>query len=292
MTFTHRMVLVASAALSILMSASNAQAKDETLRSLSKWLVDWSKDSCVLARKFGSEKEPVLLSMRTYTPGYYFQFTIAGRQIDAFADRADLSLGFGSTASHTVRPQRGTADGYGPAIIFSTSMGPDDGNEHKGDAHVQPYPDAAFEKTVDRVVLATRSKRLLFETGLMAPAMNALRTCTDDLVKQLGLDPEQQHGLSRPAHAANLDDVARTIQADYPATLIAQRKGGRITVRVIVDKAGKATRCDAFQAFSNTDFRIRACDIIMRKAIFEPALDKLGQPAASLYSTTIIYQLG
>lgn len=264
------------------------------LKPISPWLVDWPKDSCVLARRFGSEKQPFLFSLRSYAPGYASQLLLAGRQVAAFQNRTDVSVRYGSGSPIPLQGgQSGLADGYGASLVVSTVL-----SEHDpataGIADylsARPFPDAAFEKRLDHVTLATRSRQLRLATGPMAGALAELRKCTDDLVTGLGLDAEKQHGLIRTVSAANLDEWAPRIQALFPATLSMLGRGARVILRVVVDTQGQPTRCDTFQTFDNTDFRVQACDIVMRRAKFHPALDAQGAPIASIYSNVIIYKL-
>lgn len=284
-------------ALTLIATIPNAIAapKPIALKPISKWLVDWAPESCVLARKFGTEKQPVLLSLRSYAPGYAFQMLVAGKPATLFNDRTDLTVSYGAGSPISISgAQGGRADGFGDAMIASSVLDTKDRRDANPISYLsaRPFPDTAFENQLDRITFATRGRQVTFETGPMAPALDALRTCTDDLAKELGLDPERQHGLIREASDANTDEWVPRIQALFPMALSIQGKGARVILRVVVDTEGTPTRCDSFQSFNNTDFKVKACDIILRRARFHPALDAHGIPVASIYSNVIIYKWG
>lgn len=122
----------------------------------------------------------------------------------------------------------------------------------------------------------------------MAKAFQALRACNDTLIRDWGLDPKVQQDLSRMVQPVDLE-WARQVQMAYPIALAAKGRHARAHLRLLVNSEGVPTACNASQAFANTEFKVNACDIVMKNAHFHPALNKAGQPVASYFTTTIIY---
>lgn len=266
--------------------------KEIRLKASSNWLVNWADHSCVLARKFGPATSPVLLTMRAYEPGYSLEMIIAGKDISSFRDSKTFTISYGSGEPIPIsRHQAGTSGDFGPSIVFSGEMKSRiadkraDPDESRG-----PFPDIPFEKQLDRVSLVNSYKTVVLETGPMAKALDTLRQCTDNLVKQWGLDPVIQAGLTRSAASSNFPEWARQIQVSFPPELLMQNKEARVNVLVVVDEAGQPVDCDTWQTFDNTDFKARACRVILRNARFNPALDKDGRPTRSYYTTVIVYK--
>jgi hypothetical protein len=54
---------------------------------------------------------------------------------------------------------------------------------------------------------------------------------------------------------------------------------------------GKPSSCDVQIEAPSPSFQKTACDVLMRYAKFEPALDAQGQPIASYFITGILYRL-
>ena len=121
--------------------------------------------------------------------------------------------------------------------------------------------------------------------------MIAVRTCIDDLLTQWGVDPTQYRALSRQPKPIDLPGWARKVQASYPSDMIRAGRSGRVFVRLIVGADGRPTSCIPDRRSAETSFGEHGCDISMRHARFEPALDANGAPVASFYTTTLVYQV-
>lgn len=274
--------------------AAMAKVKEVILTPSSSWHVDWGQGSCLLARQFGPADKPLLLSMRTYAPGYDFEMTLAGDQVATIANLDRWRIAYGSGEPIAQRGhQNALTENFGRAVVFSSTLSlVDDGrNNTMEDDTVdpRPYPDEGFEKQLDRIAFSSTSKTVILQTGSMAKAMSALRQCTDNLLKAWGLDPAIQSSLAVPTRVADKGWIHQ-IQGSFPSVLMIQGKEARVHMRVLVDRAGKPTGCDTVQTFSNTDFKDRACNIVLRSARFKPALDKAGNAVDSFYTTTILYK--
>ncbi len=119
----------------------------------------------------------------------------------------------------------------------------------------------------------------------------AMRTCLDDLLTQLGVDPAQQGALSRLPKPANLKDWSQKVQESYPVDMVRAGRSALVHIRLIVGADGKPASCIPDKQSAETSFGEYACATSMRYARFEPALDANGAPVASLYTTMLIYQL-
>lgn len=276
----------------LVLPASCPAAKPVTLKPTSKWLVNWGDDSCTLGRAFGSPEKPEILSMQTFAPGYHFKVTVTGKLAGQLNNAPRLFAYFGNGERIAIEQfQAGRSDRGDPAVVLSVTFSARAPKQDEDDEADMPvYPDAAFEAGLDRIVIGGGARQLVYETGPLAKAMDALRTCTDDLVKQWGLDPQQQRQLTRRLTMADKSWM-RDIRSFFPAELAIARAGARLDVQVVVDAQGVPTQCHFTQAFNNTDFKVRACDVILKKARFQPALGADGAPVASFYTTAIIYRI-
>ncbi len=158
-----------------------AKVKEVTFPKASNWLVNMGDKSCLLARKFGTDDKPILLSMRAYAPGYKFEINVAGAPAKGLQNAPTFTIAYGEGQPLPVwSHQNGQTDIYGATVIFSNTMSmkalPVMGDE--ADALPQAF-DPAFEAQIDRISLATTSQRLILQTGPMAKALATLRQCTD-----------------------------------------------------------------------------------------------------------------
>lgn len=274
-------------------SAGWTAGSETSLKASSNWLVDWSEQSCAISRKFGTD-HPVLLTMRLYEPGYAFQVSMAGDPVWRFEKAPNLKVIYGDGAPLQASGlQVGRMDGIGHAIIFERDVAFAEekaAGQASATARPTPYPDQVLEARLDRIAIGTSNARLVLQTGPMIKAMAALRQCTDDLVRKWGLEPAIQAGLTRRAFPVNQAVWASSIINAFPPA--GMQGSGRVHVRVFVNKKGMPTGCGVHHTFDNTKFLDSACEIIIGKARFQPALDKNGEPVDSYYSTAIFFKSG
>jgi protein TonB len=118
-----------------------------------------------------------------------------------------------------------------------------------------------------------------------------LRTCLDDLLKQLGVDPAVERSLSRQLKP--IDEMAwlgRT-QEDLPTEVLQVGGRGHAHLRLIVGPEGKPIRCAALGSSGASMFGNYACKMAMKYARFQPALDANSKPVTAIFAATVSYKL-
>jgi hypothetical protein len=274
---------------------AGAQASGQPLlmNPTSDWSVDYAEDSCALRRAFGSGEDSAVLELRQVGPGESYELTIGsdtlspargtpriryGADEDWFEPHAAFALAADSW--HGVR----FGDSLRPVALKPTSEA------------APPWPDAerdARETAVNQLTLAGSFERdLTLKLGRMHAPMEAMRTCTRELVTRWGLDPTVQDTLSRPVIPIRQLDWARRTMEAYPIEMIRQNKSARLPIRLMVGADGQPTSCVASKGVADPAFETAACAGAMRYARFDPAIDANGQPVASYFITTVVYQLG
>jgi len=96
--------------------------------------------------------------------------------------------------------------------------------------------------------------------------------------------------MSRLPRWTNEQAVVRRIQATYPLQALRRGESGIIRLRVTVEEDGSISDCILDKATIAESLDPPACRE-MRRAEFEPALDKGGNPMRSFYQTNIIYRV-
>jgi hypothetical protein len=285
-----RVVLLACCVLPL---AAHAVDQPIPMGPTSNWVVDYAEGSCVLRRTFGSGKDNAFLELHQVGPGDGYELRIGSDTLSR--SRGTPRIRYGSDEDW-VEPHApfDFAAGDWHGLRFAGSLRPDV-PESAGRA-TPPWPDAerdARETAVDRLTIAgTFEQDVTLEVGRMHAPLEAMRTCTRELVTHWGLDPTVQDTLSRRASPIRQVDWARRTIDAYPIAMIRQNKSARLPIRLIVGADGKPTSCVAGKGFADPAFETAACASSMRYARFEPALDAEGQPVASYFITTIVYQLG
>jgi len=156
-----------------------------------------------------------------------------------------------------------------------------------GTAPVAPPYDRATELAAARGITALSlteglSLPVRFETGSLAPPIEVMQACTDDLVKFWGLDPDQHKTMTAVA-VANPVPGGVLPMGTIPFTEFAKFGGGANQVRLMIGADGKPTSCAIYQPTLDAALNDRICKMIVDKATFQPARDAAGQPMATYW---------
>ncbi len=299
--FLSRPLALAAAICAALLHTGAAAADDrpdrtELLQPSSGWNIDFGEDSCRLARIFGEGDNRHLVFFEQAGPGTGFGLTLAGprlRQFRQIVTRLGLEEDEGFPR---VNHNWGEVEGFGPAAIFSrvTINDPqEDAPEADGAPVVLrglPQIDLEEAATIPRILFGHGGKALSFETGDMAPPLQALNVCAADFVRAWGLDAEKHTQFTRMAHWQNEAEIARHIQRKYTLAAVNRGEETILRMRVIIETDGSVSDCHLVEATVTERIDSNACEE-MEEAVFEPALDADGQPMRSFYTTNIIYRI-
>jgi hypothetical protein len=252
------------------------------------WNVDYGEKKCRLVRIFGTEEDPYFLSFEQAAPGPFFGLVIAGSELKRYRSARSLEIGLQNDVA--LRDlgyfYRGDVETFGPAVIKSSF-----GLRNEASSYESAIGISVDEAAkIDRIVLRRGKRTLSLETGNMRAPFEALNTCTIDLLGSWGLDPEKHRSFT-PATWTNQVFVAKKLQENYPVQ--ARRRGEQAIFRfhVIVEADGSVSKCEQVESTETRLLETPACQEMMRRATFAPALDADGAPMRSFYSTTISYRL-
>jgi protein TonB len=78
---------------------------------------------------------------------------------------------------------------------------------------------------------------------------------------------------------------------DYPSSAIREEAEGVTGTRISVGADGRVTACEVTSSSGNAALDQAACRNLQRRARFEPALDRDGNPTASTYTKRVRWQL-
>ena len=121
-----------------------------------------------------------------------------------------------------------------------------------------------------------------FETGSMGKIMEAMRECTLDLMSGWGIDLERHKSMTRRPKPAN-DASDWVTVSDYRSSLISRGDQGIIRFRLSIDTDGRPTQCHIQGGNASEALEDYACGLLVRRARFEPVLDKNGEAMESFY---------
>lgn len=268
-----------------------ATAKDYQLSPSSKWLLDYAPDRCQLSRAFGTGDDKIIVQFYRYEPSSSFDFNIFGKPIGENFNEPVVRIRFGP-AGDFVRTDAmtgsagdlpalflfGRLDNLDPSTASSKEFEKLSSAERRRLRTVTP----AIEAAVTNVTVRVSNRNITLNLGSMGPPMAEMRKCGDDLVKGWGLDPVEQDTLAiGPKPKSNPGLWLNS--GDYPQEALAAGHQAIVRFRLMVDAAGHVTNCAVQSAIAKGDFGKVSCDLLTRRARFEPALTTNGLAKESYY---------
>jgi hypothetical protein len=257
---------------------------------LSPWTVDYAEDSCVLRRSFAVGADQTVLELRSFGMRNVFEITVAGRTISG-SSRSVRTRFEPDDAYYSPTDAVFLSAGELPAVRFTDSFRE---AAFKGGPTLETdWPDAerdAREHSITALTVAgIASRDLTFQIGAMGQPMAALRSCVDDLLTQVGVDPAVQRSLSRRARPIDQMAWARRLQRNLPPAVLRAGRSGRAFLRLLLGPDGKPTTCAPLRTSGAAGFPEYACDTTLKYARYEPALDANGQPVGTVVFSTVLY---
>ena len=286
--------------MGLLASAPVLAAREEkVLEPSSAWTLDYGDEWCSLIRTFGTGDDALTLQIDSYGSPTDFRILLAGKPVPRVSGptgKIRFGFPFESVERDRVSSLHGKV-GKLPSLSFGIAFAPyePDPDERElslaetlrlGAEPDQPSPE--FERQVRSLTIEfTPRDRVQLNLGGMTAPLAAVRECLDDLKAHWGLDPVQEGTLSRRP-SPDPSSVKR-LQQTYPTMMAMEGQSALVPVRIMVDAAGLATHCVVQRSLVETAFQDAVCDRLAQR--FAPAVDKDGQPVASVYWVTVIFQI-
>lgn len=270
-------------------SLAAAERLPEILAQSGKWEMNYDTDSCHLFRPFGTGDATVYLKLTRYSPGDGFEVVLYGKRFPASESYSSVVSDFGSDGTtFESRALNGNSGNFRSVVVGGRYLVEWDGAANDTPPSITPEQEQAVSDVTFRINRRRPVKLLL---GPMGAAMQAMRACTDSLVKLWGFDPVEQAELSRrAAPKSSPGDWLRP--NDYPIKAIANGSIGLVHIRLDVAVDGSVSGCHVQAESSPADFSTVTCRAITRRATFDPALDKRGKPTPSYYIQSVRWVMG
>lgn len=298
-----RSAFVMAAIGAIATTPATANAKEPLrLAPSSNWHVDYADDSCRMARSFGEGDQKVLLIAERYRPGDSLRLSFIGKPTFSGPDQGIAKIRFGPAEPVLeISYFPASVDKGTPALVIrhNVRIAPRSAEEFaayqaavkagKTDfkfSEITPEQEAAVAY-IEVGGAIRRPFRL--ETGSLGPPLAALRKCTDELLEHWGIDVAKHASLTREATPTSRPGTWVS-SADYPFAMAAVGKRAIVQFRLSIDPAGTPTACHIQQSTRPKEFDDAVCSAVIRRAKFDPALDADGNPIASYWLSSVIFE--
>lgn len=280
--------------LTVAFAAQPLLAKDRepiTLKSSSKWVVDYDNDACHLMKQFGTGDQVLLAKFTRYQPGDVFDLGLYGTPAKLPGPVATVRIDFGLAPQPiSAAAVLGNA-GDKPMMLFS-SLRLDGYTWYSKDSRPLPAPAIAPEQEarVTAIVLRLPGNRAYrLESGELGKPLAALRECQANLLKHWGYDPAVQLSLVRPATPIN-SPGSWLGSSDYPKKALDSGIQGMVQFRLDVSETGAVAGCSILFRTNPDEFADTTCKNIAKRAKLLPALDAKGAPVRSYYIQKVRWQ--
>lgn len=266
------------------------------LEPSSAWSVDFGEQKCRLARAFTNGENTHLLFLEQGGPDSSFGFVVMGSSFDRFKRPSRVSTQFGELEPIDDRePFLGTTEGAGASLIYSSMTFSEPPGADSGQAAATPRVglpriDETEAAKINSITIRQGNRAVRFATGNLGDPIKVMNECTLNFVESWGLDRADHETMSRRPNWTNVQALARKLQQSYPSAALRKGESGIFRLRVIVEADGSISDCVVNNATITESLETPACKE-MKRAEFEPALDKDGEPMRSFYTTRIIYRV-
>ncbi len=295
-----RAVLLALVA-ALITAPQAASAEPVTIKPSSPWNLDYGEARCRLARVFGEGDDQTALLLEQHAPKQTLEWVLAGSALEDIRRSRKLTVQFGPGQPPVERRLSGDTFAKWEKAIRGESLTDGeapDGNEEDADEEETSFPvglaklDPAEGSQIEHLRLVQGDRDIILELGSMGPAYQAMNTCMANLVEYWGADLEREEQRAHQPVWKNAPMVARQIQQHYPSGALNRGAQADLHVRIMIDAEGAPTDCKITNLTVAEQFDDKACQEIMQRGEFEPALDLAGEPMPSFYVTRVLYRIG
>lgn len=279
--------IVCALAIDILALPAHAADKTLEMEPTTKWVLDYDRTSCKLARRFSSGDDVISAQFIAYNVGPGFELRLLGKPLQMSRSR-EIGLAFGSEfPARRVATEVGQIGEDKLPLLFMgvhrllpVSQGVV--------AEMSPEQEALVETVT---VTMPGGKAYLLKTGSMAEPMEAMRTCLDDLVRSWGLEPASLKRIVTPAEP--IGSPGKWIRSsDYPSSQLNDGTSSNVSFMLIVGENGKVEDCYVQSVTDDSVFGDIVCEKVRERARFQPAKDNAGRSVRSLYRNSVRWRTG
>jgi hypothetical protein len=266
-------VLLRLIALSSLAFSSALSAADIPKQPTGKWVAEYGEDECLLSRPYGTDENLLMLTFRELPmdeSARVIVFTSEGHNEPYMGEKGHLTLG-----SERMAKSFNSFRLAGKAIRrIETTV--------KRSGLMAAVPSGTVS-----VDIPGEMKETFVVPGFQS-ALDVLGDCALKLGAAWGIPIEQQ---KRMKTAAKLSGSPFTA-FDFPDSALKKELNGRTQVRLTVDENGRPLDCFPLKSTPDPVFARTSCNVLMKRAHFQPATDIDGKPMKSIYIQSVYFLAG
>lgn len=281
------------------------------LQPSSPWVLDYDDDSCRLMRNFGDARSETKLVFESIAPDE-MSMLVVGKPLNSLFPVSQTKarflpvqtkpfMGVPSTTA------KGEAAGLWSTVPLAQIGDPDEAPpevkkviaaEKTG---VRPPPIDASKRAIMRAArskfaaqataleIGSGGRPIVLETGSLADPIRMFDQCGRDMLRYWGIDPQVDEQIVRPVWA--MDPRTWFSASDYPQRMARKGTESAVTVRLLVDAAGRVSKCTSLNHYDTPEFNQAVCDVFTRRARFQAAELADGTRVPSYYTQQIVFKM-
>lgn len=270
--------MIAILGMLALPGGANAQEPAPPLAPVGKWNVEYAEDMCALSHRYGEGDAALTLGFRPWPMGDQMEIVLITGDSSSTASRE-------GKATLSLSPSGKEVAGYYSSLRMS---------KEKLRVTTMTIKQEVFAELGSATAISIAFSRDLRVYVMQPPtikaAQAALEKCDDGLLRKWGVDPAEKTMVATPPQAfpGATDWIT---YGDYPAGARQQRQQGTVMILWTIGVDGRVTDCLPVITSGTASLDQAACNAIIRRGRFEPALDKDGKPMISHYARKVVWRL-
>lgn len=238
------------------------------------WTVEHADSMCIVGRKFGTGEQEVTLGFRPGPMSEHMRVAVW------LSDKSEkFKFGVGRVAIDSFPPVAAPY-GRGPTPIKGLQLIKIDTKR----------PEIGNLDTAKILHVSVDDLNLSFRLGNIRGAITALQKCERELLIGWGMDPTVLDSITTQPFHRNIVSLFST--NDYPSSAISKGEQGTAGVHFRIGTDGKVSDCRVVETSGSAALDAQTCKIIVRRARYEPARTKAGEPVASIGFQRIRWEMG
>ncbi|MBS7668295.1 hypothetical protein [Croceicoccus gelatinilyticus] len=259
------------------------------------WVMDYAEDSCKLRRAFRSEEDdgegkPYMLEFQQYGPSDSFDVMVYGKGLKQRQGR-DLTIRWSEDGPDREEKAKSLieVDDHDGVIFSHTFLDPEIKTEETPPLVVVGLLQDAEAKADGLYLLKGLRSDVIFKTGNLRPAFDAMRKCTDELMRHWGIDVAAYKARISSPKPIDYKKWVRRFVSLFPQERAARYSRFHNSIRLDIDETGAVTACHTLFRMEPENVMKESCDLIKKVAKFEPAIGRDGSPIKGIWQTDIVY---
>lgn len=251
----------------------SASAAKSVKQPTGKWVAEYGEDECLISRPYGTDANALMLTFRELPmeeSARVIVFTSGGSGEPYIGENGHLTLG-----------SERMAKSFNSFQLVGKPIRRIETTVKRSDLM------AAVSSGTVSIDIPGEVKETFVVPGLQS-ALDVLGDCTLKLGAAWGVPIEQQKRMKTMPRLSGSPFTG----LDFPDAALKKDMNGRTQVRLTVDENGRPLDCFPLKSTPDPVFARTSCNVLMKRAHFQPATDIDGKPMKSIYIQSVYFLAG